>query len=66
MLFPGNPAKGGTSGPQAWFGAEKGLFKVKVDKPLRGLANSAGFRIIDKVSRGFPVALEPFSHENHL
>jgi hypothetical protein len=32
MLFPRNPAKGGTSGPQAWFGAEKGLFKVKVGK----------------------------------
>jgi hypothetical protein len=46
-------------------GAEKGLFKGKVGKPLRGLANSAGFRIIDKVSQGFPVALEPFSHENH-
>jgi hypothetical protein len=32
MLFARNPAKGGTSGPQAWFGAEKGLFKVKVGK----------------------------------
>jgi hypothetical protein len=32
MLFPRNPAKGGTSGPQAWLEAEKGLFKVKVGK----------------------------------
>jgi hypothetical protein len=43
MLFPHNPAKGGTSGPQAWFGAEKGLFKVKAGKSqisLDHLANS--------------------------
>jgi hypothetical protein len=29
MLFPRNAL---ASGPQAWLGAEKGLFKVKVDK----------------------------------
>jgi hypothetical protein len=32
MLFPRNPAKGGTSGPQACFFAEKGIEKVKVGK----------------------------------
>jgi hypothetical protein len=31
MLFPGNAL---TSGPQAWFGAEKGFLKVKVGKIL--------------------------------
>jgi len=39
MLFPRNPAKGGTSGPQAWLGAEKGLFKVKVGKAAQGSQN---------------------------
>jgi hypothetical protein len=37
MLFPRNPAKGGTSGPQAWFGAEKGLLKMKVGKNKKGV-----------------------------
>jgi hypothetical protein len=32
MLFPRNPAKGGTSGPRACFLAEKRLAKVKVSK----------------------------------
>jgi hypothetical protein len=31
MLFPRNPAKGGTSGSQACFLAENRLAKVKVD-----------------------------------
>jgi hypothetical protein len=31
MLFPRNAL---ASGPQAWLGAEKGLFKVKVGNPL--------------------------------
>jgi len=32
MLFPRNPAKGGTSGPQACFAAEKKIAKVKMGK----------------------------------
>jgi len=33
MLFPRNAL---ASGPQAWLGAEKGLFKVKVGKAQGG------------------------------
>jgi hypothetical protein len=43
MLFPRNPAKGGTSGPQACFLAGKRIAKVKVDK--KGL-------FLDKGKRG--------------
>jgi hypothetical protein len=35
MLFPRNPAKGGTSGPQACFLAGKRIAKVKVGKDFR-------------------------------
>jgi hypothetical protein len=39
MLFPRNAL---ASGPQAWLGAEKGLFKVKVGKRAF-LLDSPGF-----------------------
>jgi hypothetical protein len=42
MPSAGSPAFGGISGPQAWFGAEKGLFKVKVGKSKKLLDNFRG------------------------
>jgi hypothetical protein len=40
MLFPGNAL---ASGPQAWFRAEKGLFKVKVGKCNFSIDPNGGF-----------------------
>jgi hypothetical protein len=46
MLFPRNPAHGGISGPQAWLGAEKGLFKV--GKVLTSSGGAIGMRFRGK------------------
>jgi hypothetical protein len=51
MLFPRNAL---ASGPQAWFGAEKGLLKVKGGKSENPLDRNLPFAIIPFVECSSP------------